>query len=100
MASCEGQFEDADSSSHAYTKGPPSPEESEGSEERSGESEDEYWGAEYGDWHGETGDFTKKLNAARSGQAGANSQQGKGVVDKADSSITQKAIHVSCGVVL
>ena len=81
------QFEDADAP--ASSEGPrecdPSPQE-EGSDE-------EYWELEYEDWHAETGDFTKKLNAVRSGTYSANTQQGKGEAS-GSWNISQKAIQV------
>ncbi len=54
-----------------------SPGEAECSEEDDfgGSSEGEDWNPDYGDWQEETKDFTKKLNAARCRQAGANPQQ-------------------------
>lgn len=85
--SCDGQFEDADSPAHRIDRSTPELEASE-------DSDEECWGLEYEDWRGETGDFTKKLNAVRSGQAGANVQQSRGD-SKGSSNITQKAIHVS-----
>ena len=62
--------------------------ESESSDEgRSETDEDEdYWGPECEDWHGETSDFTKKLNAARCGQPGSNPNPQQG---------TTKDTHVS-----
>lgn len=68
------------------TAGSPSTEESE-------ESEEECWDLEYEDWHRESRDFTKKLNAVRAGHLGANTQQVKGD-SGSGRTISQKAIQV------
>lgn len=89
MAS-EGQFEDADALSPAMSglTNSPSPEEDSDSEEG------DYWDLEDEDWQDETNDFTKKLNAVRSGHVGANPQKGK-MQTKNNWEVSQKSIHVS-----
>lgn len=54
--------------------------------------EEDDWKPEYEDWQGESKDFTKKLNAARSGghQGGSNTQH-----QRSDSVSTSKSFHVS-----
>ena len=69
----------------------------------SGEEDGDGWDhpdPDYGDWMGEKGDFTKKLNAARRGQAGANPQQSssRGQPAPNSSDLSQKSIHVSSDV--
>jgi hypothetical protein len=82
-----GQFEDADGPLAAVAETAREGDTSSHPEEEG--SDEECWELEYEDWHGETGDFTKKLNAARSGHHGANTQQGKG-----ETGVSQKAIQV------
>lgn len=87
----EGQFDDACPSSLpavGHHRHRPST-----TTQSSGESsDDECWEMDLAccDWQTETGDFTKKLNAVRFGQAGTNSQQGKG-----KSTPSQKALQVN-----
>lgn len=54
------------------------------------EGEDD-WKPEYDDWQGESKDFTKKLNAARSGHLGGNNMRHQG----SDPVATSKSFHVS-----
>ena len=84
----DGQFDDSEADPAVVTAtGASSPELGEEGEES---GDDESWELEYGDWQTETGDFTKKLNAVRSGQAGTNAQQRKmGAGD-----VSHKAIQV------
>lgn len=81
------QFEDADAASYDDPK-------DRDSFSQEGGSDEEYWELEFEDWHGETGDFTKKLNAVRSGTHSANTQQGKGEAS-GSWNISQKAIQVT-----
>lgn len=82
-----GQFDGAEPPPALATgSSSPSPEWSEG-------SGDECWDLEFEDWHLESGDFTKKLNAVRSGHLGANTQQ-KGDCGRSRN-ISQKAIQVT-----
>ena len=83
----EGQFEDAQPGAALATRTDPQ------LAEESEESGEECWQLEYEDWQGETGDFTKKLNAVRAGNAGTNAQQGKGETGNSWN-ISQKAIQV------
>ena len=92
MSTTPGQFEDADftpSTDRAHHPSADSP------GEPSEDSDKGCWDLDYEDWHGETSNFTKKLNAVRSGQAGANAQQGKAESGRGSSNTTQKALHVS-----
>ena len=90
-----GQFADADASTAAYeaeeidTESP----EAEASGESGEEEEEDGWELEYEDWQSETTDFTKKLNAVRSGHASANLQRGKSDT-QGPPAVTQKAIQV------
>ena len=89
MSSCEGQFNDFD---EAVSTGRDALGKEESPEDSS--SGEEGWELEYEDWQGEAGDFTKKLNAVRAGQTGANAQQGKGRGTGQAETVSQKAIQV------
>ena len=65
-------------------------------EELGSSNEENEWDPDFGDWLGEKGDFTKKLNAARWGQAGTNSQQSsssRGEATQSSSDVSQKSIQ-------
>lgn len=62
-------------------------------EEEQDSEGDEDWDPNFGDWQGEKTDFTKKLNAARRGQAGANTQQSSSKGEPAHRNLDQKSIQ-------